>query len=548
MTPSRGQRRDLRSCRRALLCVVAIAALTLSAMESGWAENPWAKSGNAWGSSHNAWGSTNNPWANSNNAWGDAKNAWANSSNAWGRSPSPKAGNGWPNAGSGEPSNYGGYVAIPSEAIVGLPSMQPRGVDYIDTGAIPDGLTPRPAKRVARHRSSGAPSANETRLIADEVLIELAKPLGPQEIEALQKRHHLTGIATQALPKTNGTIHRWRIIDKRRVAAVVRALEADANIASAQPNYLFTLLRDETKADSSKSAPDGGLNQYQLAKLRLPQAHALTQGDNIKVAVIDSEIDAWHPDLAGSIAQAFDVTGTPAMPDRHGTAVAGLIAGHGRLTGTAPGAQLLAIRAFDGAGAPANSLDILKAIDWAVANGARVIDMNFAGPTDPAIRRSLEAAARKNIVLVAPAGNGGAKSPPNFPASDSNVIAVSATGADDKPFDRSSRGGNIALAAPGANITVAIPNGGYETSSDTSYAAAEVSGIVALMLARKPGLKLAKVLSVLRASAKDLGRKGRDPIYGAGLVDAYAAVAAEAEPMAAARPRPSAARTKASSH
>ena len=111
--------------------------------------------------------------------------------------------------------------------------------------------------------------------------------------------------------------------------------------------------------------------------------------------------------------------------------------------------------------------------------------MSFAGATDPAIGRSLQAAYEKGIVLVAAAGNAGAKSPPLYPAADPNVIAVSATDADDKLFEQSNRGRHIAVAAPGAQLLVAIPDGGYEVSSGTSYSAAEVSGIVALMLGAK---------------------------------------------------------------
>jgi len=109
---------------------------------------------------------------------------------------------------------------------------------------------------------------------------------------------------------------------------------------------------------------------------------------------------------------------------------------------------------------------------------------------------------------------------------------------NDKLFEQSSRGRHIALAAPGAQVLVAIPDGGYEVSSGTSYSAAEVSGIVALMLQRKPNLTPDQVRSVLRATAKDLGPKGPDVMFGSGLADAYRAVTAETAPLAAAASRP----------
>ncbi len=218
----------------------------------------------------------------------------------------------------------------------------------------------------------------------------------------------------------------------------------------------------------------------------------MARGGKVLVAVIDSGIDAQHPDLAGAIADSFDtlpIRKKPFTPHKHGTAIAGLIAAHGKLVGAAPEARILAIRAFDPDGhRDATTFNILKGLDWAAAHHARVINMSFAGPSDPAIHRSLEAAHKKGVVLVAAAGNAGPKSPPLYPAADPNTIAVTATDANDKLFALSNRGKYLTVAAPGANIFVAIPDGGYERSSGTSYSAAEVSGIVALMLERNSKL------------------------------------------------------------
>jgi subtilisin family serine protease len=136
-------------------------------------------------------------------------------------------------------------------------------------------------------------------------------------------------------------LFRWRIPDRRSVAAVVRALESDRVVATAQPNYLFALQQDE-----AKEAAEGDAAQYELAKLHLPQAHTLARGDNVPVAVIDSGVDANHPELAGAVAQTYDTLSEPMTPHKHGTAIAGLVAAHGRLMGAAPRAHVLAIRAF----------------------------------------------------------------------------------------------------------------------------------------------------------------------------------------------------------
>jgi subtilisin family serine protease len=432
------------------------------------------------------------------------------------------------------PRHYGGgggggwYRGL----VLGLPGIvlrAPPGGEVIDEGpAHPR----RPHRRSARRRPSGAPPAGEHRYVPDEVVIEVANSLSAAQIDALQRRYRLVRIESYRVQLSNTTVLRWRIPDRRSVAAVVRSLERDDAVASAQPNYLFTLQHDQIKP-ASESMP----GQYELAKLRLTQAHALAKGDNVRVAVIDSGIDVDNPELAGSIAASFDTLAAPMTPHAHGTAIAALIAAHDRLMGAAPEAKILAVRAFnpDAHGAQGTTFDILKGLDWAAAHHARVINMSFAGPYDPAMHRSLEATHEKGIVLVAAAGNGGAKSPPLYPAADRQVIAVTATTAEDKLFPQSNRGRYIAVAAPGAQIPVAIP-GGYEISSGTSYSAAEVSGIVALMLQRAPDLSPALVRHILLATAKDLGPRGHDSLFGAGLADAYGAVLAEKPPLAAAQP------------
>ena len=365
---------------------------------------------------------------------------------------------------------------------------------------------------------SRVPPAGERRFVPTEVLVGLPSNLTPQALDALARRHRLVRLESQAIGLTSTTFHRWQITDQRSVADVVRALEADTSVRVAQPNYRFTLQQGQDRA--------GNDAQYALAKLRLPEAHRLATGGSVLVAVIDNGIDATHPELAGVIAGTFDATEQPESPAHHGTGMAGAIAAHARLTGAAPAARILAIRAFTraGKGDESTSLAVLKSIDWAVTNGARVINMSFAGPQDPELTRVLAAAAKKGIVLVAAAGNAGPKSAPLYPAADANVIAVSATDSEDQLFVHSSRGRHIAVAAPGVDIIAPAPSGAYQMSTGTSIAAAQVSGIVALLLETKPDLTPQAVRKILLSTAKDLGPKGRDDQFGAGLADAYGAL------------------------
>jgi subtilisin family serine protease len=238
-------------------------------------------------------------------------------------------------------------------------------------------------------------------------------------------------------------------------------------------------------------------------------------------SLIDSEIDVTHPDLEGAVTKRFDAVGAPETPHAHGTGMAGAIAAHRRLLGTAPAARLLAVHAFSSTAATAESttFNILKGINWSVQEGVRIINMSFAGPRDPSLERALKAAYDKGIVLIAAAGNAGPKSPPLFPGAIPFVIAVTATDVDDELFTGANRGKYISVAAPGVDILVPAPEGEYQMTTGTSVATAEVSGIVALLLERNPKLTPADIRRIVTASAKRLAPGERDNNFGSGLID-----------------------------
>lgn len=421
--------------------------------------------------------------------------------------------------------------------VVMLPPYVPGGYGPPPGGSGPPGPPPsfsgrgspppsgQPPRQQTRRAGSGVPPAGERRMVPDEVVIEIASSVTPQRIQALQQRHRLTPIESRSFALTSSTVYRWRIPDRRSVPAVIRALEADGTgtVRTVQPNYIFAL-----NQMGLASIGDPASAQYSLTKLRVAEAHGLATGNRILVAVIDSGVDLQHPELSGVIAASFDALESNEPAHKHGTGIAGAIASRAKLKGIAPAAQILAIRAFSATenGAESTTYAILKSLDWAVARGSRVINMSFAGPHDPAIGRALVAARLGGVVLVAAAGNAGPKSAPLYPAADPNVIAVTATDADDKLFGASNQGRHIAIAAPGVNILLPSTEGSYQLTSGTSFAAAHVSGIVALVLERSPGATPDMVRSILLSSAKDLGPRGRDPQFGAGLASAYDAILA----------------------
>ncbi|WP_454618039.1 S8 family serine peptidase [Bradyrhizobium cenepequi] len=373
---------------------------------------------------------------------------------------------------------------------------------------------------------NNAQTAADFRAVPNELVAEIDGALTDAQIEELARRHGLVRVEMQNFPLLGSTIGLFRITDRRPVDVVRRALAGDGRVRSVQLNFRY-LLQDQNPAPT-----EGDPAQYALAQLRLPQAHALVRGMNVTIAVIDSGIDASHPELANTIADTFDAIGSKEGPHAHGTGIAGAIAAHARLMGSAPEVRILAIRAFGATanGAQSSSYVILKGLDYAALHGAQIINMSFAGPKDPVIERAVAASAARGIVLVAAAGNAGAKSAPLYPAANPNVIAVSGTDAQEKLFSASNRGNYIALAAPGADIFLPAPDGKYQITSGTSFSSAFVSGIAALVLERDPSLKPNEVRSILTGTARDLGAPGRDDLFGAGQADAFAAVSAVAAP------------------
>jgi subtilisin family serine protease len=388
------------------------------------------------------------------------------------------------------------------------------------------------------------PPATETRLIQDEVVVQIASNVTPDRLQAAVRRLGLTVIASESLVNAGSTVVRLKITNGKTPAAAIQSMANVGMAAIVQPNYVYNLDQAEqapaTRGDPAQQQGDAA--QYILEKLKMLDVHRMVRGANVPIAVIDSEIDFTHPDLVGVVAQRFSaVGGAPEKPHPHGTGMAGAMAARQRVLGTAPAARLLAVHAFSSNTAKAESttFNILKGIDWAVGQGARVINMSFAGPADPSLQRSLKLAYDKGIVLVAAAGNAGAKSPPLFPGADPLVIAVTATDVDDKLFTGANRGKYISVAAPGVDILVPAPENAYQLTTGTSVAAAEVSGIVALLLERNPKLTPADIRRILTASARRLGPGERDDNFGAGLIDPLKALQL-AEPRTAATTPPAA--------
>jgi len=374
---------------------------------------------------------------------------------------------------------------------------------------------------------TGVPPVTETRYVDTEMVCQWGADMSPQAIEEVARRHNLTIVATQRSALTGATLVQFRIGGNRATRDVVRAMEAERILS--QPNYIY-LLGQAAAAPEPAAAKSGASNdsqQYVANKLRLAEVHKIATGKGVTVAVIDSEIDRAHPELAKSIAERFDAVGKPDEPHLHGTGMAGAIVSQDRLIGVAPGARTLAVHAFSTGATQqspqATTQSIVAGIEWALSKGARIINMSFAGPQDPFLAQHLKKASEKGAILIAAVGNAGPKSPPLYPAADPRVIGVTATDENDQLYQGAVLGAQVAVAAPGVDVMVPAPSGAYQLTTGTSVAAAHVSGVAALLLEKHPEADAQLILEVLTASATRLGNK-RDDKVGWGLIDPLAAL------------------------
>lgn len=272
--------------------------------------------------------------------------------------------------------------------------------------------------------------------------------------------------------------------DGRSIREAADQVAHDARVAWTQPVQLYGAQEAVPSHNDPLFAAEPAARQWRLAEL-----HQIATGRGIKIAVIDSGIDAAHPDLAGQLLVRRNfVAGEPEAGERHGTGVAGIIAAKANngvgIAGVAPGARLLALRAcWQARSTGATSCDsfsLAKAIYFAIQQKADVINLSLSGPEDRLLRELLKTALTRGSVVVAafdqkrPRGG--------FPASVPGVIAVS-----------DAFSGSDVYIAPGRDVPTTQPGGRWFLVNGSSYAAAHVSGLAALVWQRRRSASLTLV-------------------------------------------------------
>jgi thermitase len=305
--------------------------------------------------------------------------------------------------------------------------------------------------------------------------------------------------------------------------AVVEALSRNPQIEFAEKDYLHPL--EETTANDTYYD-----DAWHLTTINAPVAWDNSRGDGIVVAVLDTGVDAQHPDLQDQLllpgwnsndndTDSSDVHG-------HGTKVTGVVAALSNnnigVTSIAWNAKILPVRVSLPSGS-AYSSTIANGLTWAADNGADVANISYAVSGSYSVRNAANYMRSKGGIVCVAAGNDGSEL---STAPQAAILTISATSSNDALTGWSNYGDVIDLAAPGAGIWTTKKGGGYGAVSGTSFSSPATAAVAALVMAVDPSLSPAEVETILMENSEDLGTPGQDIYFGHGRIDAAAAVAA----------------------
>jgi subtilisin family serine protease len=347
------------------------------------------------------------------------------------------------------------------------------------------GLRGTPSTRYVQRRYGAAPGV-------ERILMQL------------QREHALERIDGWPIASLGVYCEVFAVPESRSIDAVLAALAADPRVELAQRMNRFST------QGARYDDPFLPL-QSAAAQLALEDAHRLATGKGVLVAIVDSAVDAEHPDLRGRVRLTRDlVDARPRRPagEMHGTAVAGVIGSAVNnaegIIGVAPDVSIAALRACwsvsaASVAAQCSTFSLARALEVAMALGSRVINLSLAGPEDPLLSELLDAVtARGTIVVAAEPEPGDAL---RFPASHPRVLVAQSAAAG------RSASSPHRLSAPGDEILTTTPGAGYAFLTGSSLAAAHTTGVIALVMEREPSLDLERVAALLSSTASYDGQR-----------------------------------------
>ena len=407
------------------------------------------------------------------------------------------------------------FACIPVSAQVSLPPVDPRPLGGIldelerDIGRLPADAERRLGslrqelitELARRHRAELARDPRGELIIRGEIT---AFAPSPQALDAARAAG-FTVLRERALEGLDTRIVVLQVPARQSVRRALRQLQRldpegvyDYNHIYLPVGYLRSAGQEEIAAEEPKADPPARTS--------------------VRVGLVDGGVAGDHPSLREATIQARGCDGTH-VPSTHGTAVASLLVGRDEhFRGAAPGGTLVAVDIYCGRATGGAADAFADALAWLVGEGVGVINASIVGPPNRVLEQAVRAVTERGHLIVAAVGNDGPAARPLFPAAYAGTLGITGVRADRRVLPEAGRGPHVDFAAPGADMLAAAPNGGYAEVRGTSYASPLVAGLLAAGIGQADPEAVQAALDALAAVAVDLGRQGRDDVYGNGLV------------------------------
>ena len=348
----------------------------------------------------------------------------------------------------------------------------------------------------------------------DEMLLTYDSQQPAEKADAVLKKYKLRAKRSDNLDSISTTLITAATNGQDPYDLVKSIKSSEKDVDASTSNFYTTSAFNRTDAQA-----------YPLGLTGVQTVRQRTGGNGVVIGMIDTPIDITHTAFGPNVQRLNMIPAGNDSNQLHGTEVAGIIASKNPRIGIAPDAKLIAISAFStNASNPdersSNSGLVARALQLAMDQGVQILNLSFAGGSDPVVDKLVQAALRKGIIVVASAGNSGPGAAPAYPAAIPGVIAVTAVDKRESIFSRANRGNYIALSAPGVGVLTTAPRGAFQVSTGTSLPTAHVTGVIALLKSLNPNFNP----EVLNTTATDLGNPGRDSDYGYGLINTVRAL------------------------